>query len=191
MRGGALEVLLVRAEGLKRAHLLGSSGHYVIIQCGNQTIKSKITTEIDERVWWNEKFRFVLPQLEFQEMPKLIARTMKQTKFSEDYSIGETIIHLSEILMEGCEKGFVEIKPAAYNIVLEDGTYQGEMKLGIRYIPNVELKEQRNICSKNYCEQKKQSICRDLLSIALKRIPWSKLFFFQKCSAYEESKKSE
>lgn len=44
---------------------------------------------------------------------------------------------MGEILAEGCEKGFIEIKPAAYNIVLEDGTYEGEMKLGIRYIPNV------------------------------------------------------
>jgi hypothetical protein len=31
------------------------------------------------------------------------------------------------------------MKPAVYNIVLEDGTYEGEMKLGIRYIPNVTL----------------------------------------------------
>ncbi|KAF3340245.1 Elicitor-responsive protein 1 [Carex littledalei] len=169
MRGGALEVLLVRAEGLKHAHF----------------------SEIDERVWWNEKFRFVLPQLEFKEMPKLTVRLMKRVKFLKDCSIGETTVYLGEILAEGCEKGFIEIKPAAYNIVLEDGTYEGEMKLGIRYIPNVELKEQTYNSTRNIHQEKKQSICRVMLSIALKRIPWSKIFFFRKYNAHEESRKNE
>lgn len=127
---------------------------------------------------------------------------------------------MGEILAEGCEKGFIEIKPAAYNIVLEDGTYEGEMKLGIRYIPNVtsiiskkfqlnldkililfdllslfgcqvELKEQTYNSTRNIRQEKQQSICRVMLSIALKRIPWSKIFFFRKYNAHEESRKNE
>jgi hypothetical protein len=47
--------------------------------------------EVDERIWWNEKFRFVLPQLQFQEMPKLTVRLMKRVKFLKDCSIGETM----------------------------------------------------------------------------------------------------
>jgi hypothetical protein len=47
--------------------------------------------EVDERIWWNEKFRFVLPQLQFQEMPKLTVRLMKRVKFLKDCSLGETM----------------------------------------------------------------------------------------------------
>lgn len=29
------------------------------------------------------------------------------------------------------------MKPAPYNVVLEDGRYKGELKLGLKFLPNV------------------------------------------------------
>lgn len=164
MRGGALEVLLVRAEGLKHNHFsglfhlsiclfyfyfssfsmdvilfilsnLGMQDRQVITRSSNVAIrwlKAKLLqvchfvfwplmfcvislillkvlctnaiynlldissnlflhAEIDQRVWWNEKFRFVLPQWQFKEMPKLTVRLMKRVKLFRDCSIGETM----------------------------------------------------------------------------------------------------
>ena len=41
--------------------------------------------------------------------------------------------------MEGYNKGFLEIRPTPYNVVLEDDTYKGEIKIGLKFIPNVRM----------------------------------------------------
>ncbi|KAJ3680502.1 hypothetical protein LUZ60_016780 [Juncus effusus] len=160
MKGGALEVLLVSAEDLKNPHILGSLSHYAIIQCGNQQFESKITSEVDNKVWWNEKFRFILSPSECKEVPKLKVTIMDKDKIMEDCFLGETTVHLNEIVEEGCCKGFVEIKPSSYNVVLEDGSYEGELKLGLKFISNVELEEKMCCSMRDAPKEKPKSIYR-------------------------------
>ena len=47
--------------------------------------------------------------------------------------------------MEGNDKGFLEIRPTPYNVVLEDDTYKGEIKIGLKFIANVNMLTQ-SIC---------------------------------------------
>lgn len=46
-------------------------------------------------------------------------------------------IHLGGIITEGRDRGYIEVKPAPYNVVLEDDTFKGELKLGFRFTATV------------------------------------------------------
>lgn len=46
-------------------------------------------------------------------------------------------MYVGEIISEGSELEFLQMKPAAYNVVLEDGTYKGVLKLGLKFISSV------------------------------------------------------
>jgi len=46
-------------------------------------------------------------------------------------------VYVGEIISEGSELEFLQMKPAAYNVVLEDGTYKGVLKLGLKFISSV------------------------------------------------------
>lgn len=46
-------------------------------------------------------------------------------------------VHVGDIIKEGSGREFMQMKPALYNIVLEDGTYKGELKLGLKFLSNV------------------------------------------------------
>ena len=46
-------------------------------------------------------------------------------------------MYVGEIISEGSELEFLQMKPAAYNIVLEDGTYKGVHKLGLKFVSSV------------------------------------------------------
>ncbi|KAM7276926.1 hypothetical protein ACFE04_018792 [Oxalis oulophora] len=38
------------------------------------------------------------------------------------------------IVSEGCELGHLEVKPSPYNVLLEDDTYKGQVKIGFKFI---------------------------------------------------------
>lgn len=40
----------------------------------------------------------------------------------------------------------MEVKPAPYNVVLDDDTFKGELKLGLRFIATVSNSRHENIC---------------------------------------------
>jgi hypothetical protein len=46
-------------------------------------------------------------------------------------------VYVGEIISEGSELEFLQMKPAPYNVVLEDGTYKGVLKLGLKFISSV------------------------------------------------------
>ncbi|XP_020589437.1 elicitor-responsive protein 3 [Phalaenopsis equestris] len=136
MSGGVLEVLLVNAEGLKHARLSGSRRH-VVIECGAHTIASKFTTAEDGKAWWNEKFSFNLSHLDLKKLRRMRLRIVGQDKLFEHHHIGEATIHLMDIIKEGHHRGKIEIKPTSYNVVLEDQTYKGEIKVGLKFTSGV------------------------------------------------------
>ncbi|XP_050236191.1 putative pentatricopeptide repeat-containing protein At3g01580 [Mercurialis annua] len=143
MKRGILEVLLVHAEGVEHTNLVGTPAYYVIIQCGNRVHKSKVSSGKDEQAWWNEKFRFEFPIADWKHMTHLKFRIMDKEFFTDGGFVGETIIFLGGIIDEGANNGSVELKPASYNVVQEDDTYKGEIKIGLKFITNKEGHMQR------------------------------------------------
>ena len=45
-------------------------------------------------------------------------------------------IFLKGIIVEGKVKGIIEVKPAPYNVVLDDDTFKGQISIGLKYSAN-------------------------------------------------------
>ncbi|KAG2652888.1 16 kDa phloem protein 1-like [Panicum virgatum] len=177
---GVLELLLVNAEDLKHAHHhpRRSKRHYVTIDCGGKIVSSKITQGRDKKIWWNEKFTFPLSDTECKELAKVTLTIMEIDKFAEDTPVGETKVHVGEIISEGGEQEFLQVKPAPYNVVLEDGTYKGVLKLGIKFISSVRLPPSKD-CVRWSAPARQPGVGYGLfLNFACPSIPWRRLFFF-------------
>ncbi|XP_024317237.1 elicitor-responsive protein 3 [Brachypodium distachyon] len=116
----------------------GPQRHYVTIQCGELIRTSKITHGKHRKIWWNEKFRFPLSPVECRGLlAEVTLKIMERDKFSEDSLVGETRVNVGDIIREGIEREFLQMKPVPYNIVLQDGTYKGELKLGLKFLSGV------------------------------------------------------
>ncbi|CAN6252652.1 unnamed protein product [Urochloa humidicola] len=178
---GVLELLLVSAEDLKHAHHhpRRSKRHYVTIACGGKIVSSKITQGRGKKIWWNEKFRFPLSDAESKDLEKVTLTLMEINKFTQDTPIGETKVHVGEIISEGSEREFLQMKPAPYNVVLEDGTYKGVLKLGIKFISSASLALSTEQCVRWSAPARQSSVGYGLfLNLACPSIPWRRLFFF-------------
>ncbi|XP_075499772.1 elicitor-responsive protein 3 [Primulina tabacum] len=115
MKGAMLEVLLVCAEGIKNTN--------------------KIVN--DNVIYWNEKFVFELSRSELETHGYLKLKIVDEEYFTEGAFVGQTIIFLKGVFVEGNYKALVELNPSPFNVVLADDTYKGQMTLGLRFIPNV------------------------------------------------------
>ncbi|XP_038680777.1 elicitor-responsive protein 3 [Tripterygium wilfordii] len=178
-RGGILELLLVNAEGIRHTNIVGTPTYYVIIECGDQLHRSKLSSGEDGKAWWNEKFRFEFSISDWKSLTHLKLKIMDQELFSSDKGfVGETIIHIGGIITEGSDTQLLEVKPAPYNVVLEDDTYRGELKIGFKFITYKEehLQTTRECCAANVNEPRK-SVCRSIL-INVCKFSWRRFFFF-------------
>ncbi|CAN1157411.1 Elicitor-responsive protein 3 [Linum perenne] len=138
-----LEILLVNASGIRRTSLIGTPYYYVIIECANQHRISKLSIGEHHKTIWNQKFRFELPLIDWKRMTHLKLTIMDTEHLKNGDCIGETIIYLGGIVAEGKNRGIVEMKPSPYNVVLEDGTFKGQIKIGIKFtISNEEEEEE-------------------------------------------------
>ncbi|XP_062088686.1 elicitor-responsive protein 3 [Humulus lupulus] len=175
MKGGILEVLLVNAEGIRHKHLVGRSDYYVFIECGEHLYRSKISSGEDEKAWWNEKFTFEFPMSDWKKLTHLKFRIMNRQLFSDGEFVGETIIYLGGIITEGCDRGFLEVKPGPYNVVLEDDTYRGQLKIGLKFISkkNVIEKTQEHITE----EHNRSTECGRIVHLWRTLWWWSSFFY--------------
>ncbi|CAN1308836.1 Elicitor-responsive protein 1, partial [Linum perenne] len=107
--------------------------YYVIIECANQHRISKLSIGEHHKTSWNQKFRFELPLIDWKRMTHLKLTIMDTEHLKNGDCIGETIIYLGGIVAEGKNRGIVEMKPSPYNVVLEDGTFKGQVKIGIKF----------------------------------------------------------
>ncbi|XP_050249153.1 elicitor-responsive protein 3 [Quercus robur] len=139
MEGGILEIILVNAEGITHTNLVGTPAYYVIIECGTHVHRSKVSSGEDDKAWWNEKFTFERPLSDWKRLTHLKFKIMNTEFLSDGGFVGETIIHLGGIITEGSDRAFLEVKPAPYNVVLEDDTYRGQIKIGFKFIANVRM----------------------------------------------------
>ncbi|CAA6673358.1 unnamed protein product [Spirodela intermedia] len=115
----------------------GCPGLYVILKCGNQTHRGKVSSGKDKRVWWNEKFSFAFATRKWNSLTRLRMTIMKSHALQEDSPIGEATVHLVGVLEEGSRRGCVDLQPAPYNLVLPDGTYEGQIRIGLKFIAEV------------------------------------------------------
>ncbi|XP_022147494.1 uncharacterized protein LOC111016401 isoform X3 [Momordica charantia] len=172
--GGILEVLLVNAKDIKHTNLFGSPAYYVTVECGTLEHRTKVSSGKHENPWWNEKFTFELPSSDWKNITHIKFRII-ETQLLNNEPVGETVIHLGGIISEGYERGFIEVRPAPYNVVLEDDRYKGEIKIGFKFFPKEEMvvMEARECISDE--KQPRQSICSNVMS--LWRIIWLKFLY--------------
>ncbi|KAG8091498.1 hypothetical protein GUJ93_ZPchr0012g18783 [Zizania palustris] len=96
-------------------------------------------------------------------------------------------VHVGDIIREGAKREFLQMKPAPYNIVLKDGKYKGELKLGVKFLSNVSL-EHLEQCA---VPPRQTSVAyRPFLNITLPDIPWRRFFFFCTRSDSEGSRRN-
>lgn len=60
-------------------------------------------------------------------------------------------VYVGEIISEGSEREFLQTKPAPYNVVLEDGTYKGVLKLGLKFISSVSTRARLPVSLSHPC----------------------------------------
>lgn len=173
MKGAILEVLLVSAKGIDRTHILGHPGYHVIVECGTQISRSKTSSGSHEKIYWNEKLVFELPESELEALSHLKLRIVKEEHFSDGEFVGETIIFLKGIIVEGNYSGLTEIHPAPFNVVLEDDTYKGQMNVGLKWIPNSVVHTEGKQCVPKGSVLG-ESICTVITSIW--KLKWWRLF---------------
>ncbi|WCJ22790.1 Calcium-dependent lipid-binding (CaLB domain) family protein [Euphorbia peplus] len=144
---GILEVLIVNAKGIRHTNLIGTPSYFVVTQCGTKVYTSKVSSENDEVVRWNEKFKFEFPLRDWKYLSHLKFRIMDLEFFSDGGFVGETRIYLGGIISEGIRKGILQVKPAPYNVVLDDDTYKGEIKIGLKFLTNKSSQQQERTAS--------------------------------------------
>ncbi|CAF1715008.1 unnamed protein product [Brassica oleracea var. botrytis] len=131
-RGAAVASVGMIKRELRRA--IGSPVYYVLLQCGTKEYRSKMSKAGDnDNALWNQKFVFDFPMYQWKKLTHIKVRIMDKELFKDGGFVGETIIHLGGIITEGRDRGYIEVKPAPYNVVLDDDTFKGELKLGFRF----------------------------------------------------------
>ncbi|GLT79643.1 hypothetical protein SLA2020_511250 [Shorea laevis] len=167
MKGGTLEVLLVNAEDIRHTNILGTPVYYVVTQLGSHEHRSRVSEAKEAKVLWNEKFKFDFPMHRWKRLTHIKFRIMDRELFSNGGFVGETIIHLGGIISEGNYRGLIEVKPAPYNVVLEDDTYKGQIKIGFRFIPHhfAERGAEETQESVGQVNEQRQSICSSVFNL--------------------------
>ncbi|XP_021611894.1 elicitor-responsive protein 3 isoform X2 [Manihot esculenta] len=175
MEKGILEVLLVRAERIRHTNLVGTPAYYVVTQCGNKVHKSKVSLGKDEEARWNEKFRFEFPLIDWKYLTHLKFRIMDKEFLRHGGFVGETIIYIGGMIADGIDEGILEVKPVPYNVVLEDDTYKGEIKVGLKFITNKEMPTEET-ASVTPVNEPRQSFCRYIINHL--KSSWSRFYFY-------------
>ncbi|XP_072998148.1 elicitor-responsive protein 1 isoform X3 [Typha latifolia] len=146
MGKGILEVLLVDAKGLQDTDLLGGKiDPYVLIQYRSQERKSSIARGQGRNPSWNETFKFQVNSPGANHQHKLVLKIMDHDTFTSDDYIGEAAITVTDIIALGMEKGMMEQHPCKYRVVLGDGTYYGEIQVGITFKAQMQEEEEEEV----------------------------------------------
>ncbi|KAL9303965.1 hypothetical protein ACSQ67_021228 [Phaseolus vulgaris] len=94
MKTAILEVLVVNAKGITHTNLVGTPSYYVVIECGPQTQRSKVSSELcdagkHKKPHWNQKFIFDLSEFDYKNSTHLKCRIMDTKLFSNGGFVGE------------------------------------------------------------------------------------------------------
>ncbi|KAL5710780.1 hypothetical protein ACHQM5_021304 [Ranunculus cassubicifolius] len=138
MARGLLEVFLVSAKGLGDSDFIGRMDPYVLIKYKNQERKSSVASEEGGCPVWNERHTFLVDYPGMGSEYKLTLRIMDRDTFSADDFVGESVIYVKELLISGIENGTAKLHPSKYCVVRADGTYSGELQVGVTFTHKVE-----------------------------------------------------
>ncbi|CAH2069147.1 unnamed protein product [Thlaspi arvense] len=185
MKRGILEVLLVDAHGITHTNSIGTPVYYVLLQCGTKEYRSKMSKGDNDNALWNQKFVFDFPMSQWKKLRHMKVRIMDKELFNDGGFVGETIIHLGGIISEGRDRGYMEVKPAPYNVVLDDDTFKGQLKLGLRFIAT-DNKLQRKVWELKI-EGKNSDEAMVSPTLNLMKLPLLRflLYCFQKTTKYQ------
>ncbi|KAK8935428.1 Elicitor-responsive protein 1 [Platanthera zijinensis] len=144
---GILEVQLFDARGLKDTDFFGKIDPYVVMQYRNQERKSSVARAGQgTNPKWNETFKFLVQYPGTSGIPhKIIFKIMDKDTFTADDFLGEATVHVEDLILLGLEKGIGELHPSKFNVVLEDQTYRGEIRVGLTFTPKVEVEDREEI----------------------------------------------
>lgn len=132
MPRGTLEVLLVNSRGLHNTDFLRKMDPYCILTTRSQQQKSSVASRQGRNPEWNEKFVFNISEADSD----LTVRVMDKDTFTSDDFVGEASIPLDRVFEGG------SLLSTAYNLVLADSTYCGQIKLSLTFISKT--KEEHN-----------------------------------------------
>ncbi|KAI4370595.1 hypothetical protein MLD38_018933 [Melastoma candidum] len=131
---GILEILLVNAKGLGDTDFFGKMDPYVLIQFKSQERKSSVAREQGSNPSWNETFTF---RVEYPGTSnghdKLTLKIMDKDTFSSDDLIGHATIFVGDLISQGAENGTAEMHPTKHRVVRVDGSYCGEIQVGMKF----------------------------------------------------------
>ncbi|CAJ2653173.1 unnamed protein product [Trifolium pratense] len=136
---GFMEVHLVKAKGLNGTCFFGGmEDPYVLIQYQGQEKRSNIAKGRGRNHVWDEKFIFKVENHGSSDKNKLIFKIMDKDTFSDDDFIGQTIIYVKDLLVEGEQNGVSKLPPLKYRVIRANQSYRGEIDVAITFTPKVE-----------------------------------------------------
>ncbi|CAK9143330.1 unnamed protein product [Ilex paraguariensis] len=113
---------------------------------------------------------------------------MDEEYFTDGGFVGETVVYLEGIIVEANDRGFIELRPAPHNVVLEDDSYKGQIKIGLNFFSNKIVHAERREC---VTEEKElgQSMCSTITKFW--KIPWWRfLFSYKSTKSIDKQKQS-
>ncbi|XP_047337543.1 elicitor-responsive protein 3 [Impatiens glandulifera] len=117
----------------------GHSAYHIILECGNQMHMSKTSKSYHGEIHWNEKHVIKFPTSKWESLSYLKLKISHEKHFTDGDIVGETMINLKGIIVEGIEKGVIEVSPTLFNVVLDDDSYKGEIKIGLKFLLNKQV----------------------------------------------------
>ncbi|XP_021768995.1 elicitor-responsive protein 1 isoform X1 [Chenopodium quinoa] len=134
MTGGLLEVLVVAASGLPNVDFLTDKiDPYVVVKYKGQERKTKIARGQGGNPEWHQKLTFRAEYPGSGSDYHINLKIMDHDTFSSDDYIGETTIHVEDLLALGVENGSYEMNPTKFRVIGSNDKYCGEIKVGAKF----------------------------------------------------------
>lgn len=124
---GSLELHLVKGHGLLSADVFDKSDPYAVITCNKQILKSRTMENAGSDPIWDQTFVFTIDS----EVTEATIKLFDRDTFTEDDPLGDATIPLQLVFTQGY------VPPADYKVVGKAGKPQGEVKVGLKFIPKV------------------------------------------------------
>ncbi|TKY56747.1 Elicitor-responsive protein 1 [Spatholobus suberectus] len=134
---GFMEAQLVKAKGLHNTDIFGKMDPYVLIQYNGQEQRSSVAIGQGRNPIWNEKFIFKVEYPELGNRHKLILKIMDQDLYMDEL-VGQSIIHVGDLLAQGVENGGAKLQTLKYRVVRANQSYCGEIDVGVTFTRKVE-----------------------------------------------------
>ncbi|BAT81220.1 hypothetical protein LR48_Vigan07g070900 [Vigna angularis] len=129
---GFMQVHLVKAKGLHNSDIIGEMDPYVLIQYKDQEQRSSVAIGQGKNPVWNEKFMFKVEYPLSNHQHKIIFKIMDQDLYTDDF-VGESIIHVGDLLAQGVDDREAKLQTLKYRVVRANKSYCGEIDVGVTF----------------------------------------------------------